>query len=181
MHTALIKQALDALLGYKPQSLTHAKEQGMAIIALREALAQPVQEPAKSDLVPMVWRKGYPPHPWDKEWFIARTIHLERVVLTALPEEYSYDFKTADETYMKKENITYWMQFPDSKFIAAPVQPAPLTDEQASKIARTLADENADACSVDRDDNWKIYGQDFIQDVRFVEKEIAALRTEGAG
>ena len=38
---ALLQQALDALLGYKPHSLTHAKEQGSAIIALREAIAQP--------------------------------------------------------------------------------------------------------------------------------------------
>ena len=40
---AVMQQALDALLGYKPHSLTHAKEQGSAIIALREAIARPIQ------------------------------------------------------------------------------------------------------------------------------------------
>jgi len=42
----VMQQALDALLGYKPHSLTHAKEQSSAIIALREAIAQPVQPAA---------------------------------------------------------------------------------------------------------------------------------------
>ena len=42
----VLQQALDALLGYKPHLLSHAKEQGSAIIALREAIAQPVRPPA---------------------------------------------------------------------------------------------------------------------------------------
>ena len=45
MSKELLQQALDALLGYKPHSLTHAKEQGSVIIALRAAITQPVQEP----------------------------------------------------------------------------------------------------------------------------------------
>lgn len=64
------------------------------------------------------WRDGCPSHPWDKEWFIAETTYGDRVVLTALPEEYSYDFKTADETYLKRGLIKRWMQFPDSGYIA---------------------------------------------------------------
>lgn len=36
-----LQQALDALLGYKPQSLTHAKEQEAAVTALRAAISQP--------------------------------------------------------------------------------------------------------------------------------------------
>jgi len=64
------------------------------------------------------WHKGYPPSPWCHEWFIAKTFHRDRVVLTALPEEYAYDFKTADDTYIKKEMIVAWMQFPDSQYIA---------------------------------------------------------------
>jgi hypothetical protein len=65
----------------------------------------------------VAWHDGFPPHPYDKEWFIAVTKHRDRVVLTALPEEFTYDFKTADETYIKKEEIVKWMQFPDSEFI----------------------------------------------------------------
>ena len=39
--------------------------------------------------------------------------------MKALPEEYAYDFKTADETYVKINKIKKWMQFPDSQFISA--------------------------------------------------------------
>jgi len=42
---------------------------------------------------------------------------------------------------------------------------APSTDSAAiSRAGRVLADRNADACGVDREDNWKVYGQDFIED-----------------
>lgn len=75
----------------------------------------------------MGWHNGYPSHPFNKEWFIAVTKHGERVVLRALPEEYSYDFKTADETYFKKENIVRWMQFPDSNFTPYEEPEKPLT------------------------------------------------------
>jgi hypothetical protein len=34
-----------------------------------------------------------------------------------------------------------------------------------SAMARVLSDRQADACNVDREDQWKIYGQDFIDDV----------------
>lgn len=64
------------------------------------------------------WRDGYPPHPWDKEWFIAMTTFGDRVVLKALPKEYTYDFKTADDTFIMKDKIKKWMQFPDSEYIA---------------------------------------------------------------
>jgi hypothetical protein len=72
------------------------------------------------------WIDGYPNKIYASEWFIAQTKNRERVVLTALPEEYSYDFKTADETYIKKENIVRWMQFPDSQFIQAIQPPQPV-------------------------------------------------------
>ena len=49
---AVMQQALDALLGYKPYSLTHAKEQGSAIIAIRAAIAQPVQLAVSDAIAP---------------------------------------------------------------------------------------------------------------------------------
>lgn len=64
----------------------------------------------------VVWHEGCPPHPYDKEWFIAQTAYDDRVVLIALPEENSFDYKTADETYIKREKIKRWMQFPDSEY-----------------------------------------------------------------
>ena len=66
---------------------------------------------------PFVWHEGYPPFPQDQEWFIAVTKYGDRVVLRALPEDYLYDYKTADETYMKKENVVQWAQFPDCEYL----------------------------------------------------------------
>lgn len=75
-------------------------------------------EPVTEDALVLEWRNGAPPKPWSEEWFIAQTTYGDRVVLRALPEEYSYDFKTADETYIKRDKIAKWMQFPDSEYIA---------------------------------------------------------------
>lgn len=73
-----------------------------------------------TDLLPFKWRDGAPCNPWATEWFIAETTYGDRVVLTALPEDYFYDFKTADETHIKHDKIKRWAQFPDSQFIAPP-------------------------------------------------------------
>jgi hypothetical protein len=67
------------------------------------------------------WHDGEPPKPQRDEWFIAETIYGDRVCLKALPEEFTYDYKTADETYIAARNIKRWMRFPDSHFI----EPAP--------------------------------------------------------
>ena len=86
---------------------------------------QPAQEPFK-------WYDGAPPFPQNQESFIAQTIYGERVVLRVLPEEYTYDYTTADGTHMKAENIKKWMQFPDCQFLppkSAPTQPALSDDE----------------------------------------------------
>ena len=87
---------------------------------------------------PVAWIEGYPKDFYSEEWFIAITIYGDRVVLKALPENYSYDFTTADGTYMKKENVKRWMQFPDSEFlpptVAAPVRTKDLTDSEVADI-----------------------------------------------
>jgi len=51
-----------------------------------------------------------------------------------------------------------------------------------SAMARVLADRNADACNVNREDNWAIYGQDYIDDVRaMLTAAPAPSTTEGQG
>ena len=35
-----------------------------------------------------------------------------------------------------------------------------------SAMARVLCDRSADGCNVDRDDNWAVYGQEYIEDVQ---------------
>lgn len=70
------------------------------------------------------WYEGAPPKPWSEGWFIAITSFGDRVVLRALPEEYAYDFKTADETYIKRDRIVRWMPFPDREFVPPDVAKA---------------------------------------------------------
>jgi len=43
---------------------------------------------------------------------------------------------------------------------------AGLTHAQLSAAARHMCNRSADVCGVNRDDNWKIYGQDFIDELR---------------
>jgi hypothetical protein len=88
-----------------------AEQHNAAVKSLVEQLEKAVDELMK----PPVWTEGYPPKPWADEEFIAVTKH-GRVVLRALPDDYAYDFATADDTYIKKENILKWMQFPDTEF-----------------------------------------------------------------
>lgn len=47
-----------------------------------------------------------------------------------------------------------------------PPQRKPLTVAMVSKAARVLNDRQAEACGVDKDDQWKVYGHDFIEDAR---------------
>lgn len=44
--------------------------------------------------------------------------------------------------------------------------PVVLIDEQISKGARYMSDRSAEVCCVDKDDNWKVYGQNFIDEFR---------------
>lgn len=84
---------------------------------MRVALLEALEDTKES------WIEGFPARPWNNEWFIAHTTYGDRVVLKALPEEYAYDFKTADDTYIKRENIAKWMPFPDSDYIDPRMSP----------------------------------------------------------
>lgn len=64
----------------------------------------------------LMWIDGEPPKYLAKEWFIAETA-FGRLVLRSLPDEYAYDYTTADGTYIKADKILRWMQFPDGDFI----------------------------------------------------------------
>jgi hypothetical protein len=41
-----------------------------------------------------------------------------------------------------------------------------VSEEMVTRAARTLADISADACNVNREDNWNIYSESFISDAR---------------
>jgi len=88
---------------------------------------------------PARWIEGAPKSPWADEWFIAVTTYGDRVVLIALPEDYSYDFKTADDTYIKRDKIQKWMQFPDSEYLRpAPKVPAGMVMVPKSVITHLI-------------------------------------------
>ncbi len=62
------------------------------------------------------WNAGYPTDFHGEEWFLARLKDGCIAVLTALPEDWSHDFKTADETYYTKDWVVRWAQFPTSEY-----------------------------------------------------------------
>lgn len=64
----------------------------------------------------LIWIDGAPHKFYGEEWFLALT-EWGPVCLKALPEEWTYDFKTMDETYIKKDKVLKWMQLPTSQFI----------------------------------------------------------------
>jgi len=75
---------------------------------------------AKLDsLLTSSWREGEPDKVSGSEWFIAETEWKARVVLRRLDDDNSYDYMTAEETYVTSERakIVKWMQFPDSHFL----------------------------------------------------------------
>ncbi len=90
------------------------------------------------------WIPGEPPHPWKTEWFIAKTTYGDRVVLIALPEEFTYDYKTADETYIMADKIECWMQFPDTEY-----KPATSPPDTAAQIAELEREQEMSAFAVD--------------------------------
>lgn len=65
--------------------------------------------------------------------------------------------------------------------IEARGQARDFTEEEISTAGRALADRNATLCNVNKDDNWKIYGEEFITDARVALDAIAALCTQDAG
>lgn len=89
------------------------------------------------------WQEGQPPK-WFDEWFIARTSFGDRCVLKRLPEEYTYQYTTADGTYFMAEKLVAWMQFPDSNY-------KPLLSDEADLRAKLEAAER----DAERYREWK--------------------------
>ncbi|MCA8239886.1 hypothetical protein [Burkholderia sp. AU32262] len=54
---------------------------------------------------------------------------------------------------------------------------AEVTEAEISAAARVLSDSNADLCYVDRDDNWKIHGDEFRIEAKTALEAAAAART----
>lgn len=69
------------------------------------------------------WHKGFPPFPYNDEWFIAKLSDGSVVELLPLPEEWSYDWMANDrlETYYTdkriKEIVLEWAQKDNSQYV----------------------------------------------------------------
>lgn len=103
---------------------TYTKSKLEKAEALRVWLYACKAELEKGAAEPVAWLAGVPSKPWADEWFIALTTFGDKVVLRSLPEDYGYDFKTADDTYIKADKIKCWMQFPDSEYTRSNLPPA---------------------------------------------------------
>ena len=96
----------------------------------------------------------------------ARGVALDGSQLAGLLEQVRLD---DGEAKPHGSGATYWnnaviaCQVAIRDALADHVQQVSVPD--ASAMARILADRNADACNVNREDNWAIHGQDYIDDV----------------
>ncbi|MFZ5314962.1 hypothetical protein ACOY7N_13180 [Enterobacter asburiae] len=76
---------------------------------------------------------GRPPYGfYASEWFIAKLKNGEYAALKALPEEYSYDYRTNDGTYYTKDWVVGWMQTPDTEY--RPNVKTPATDAFLAEV-----------------------------------------------
>ncbi|WP_312126262.1 hypothetical protein [Brevundimonas sp.] len=91
------------------------------------------------------WLLGAPNKFRAAQWFIAETTYGDRLVLKSLPEEWSYDFTTADGTYLKAEVVERWMPFPDSQYThpSPLIAAAPQMKEALEEVLRWDAYPNA--------------------------------------
>lgn len=106
----------DLMLGCRMLVRTH----GPALLASLSATAA---GDAKDGY--FVWHQGSPRSFWGEEWFIAKLDDGDHVVLRSLPEEWTYDFTTADHTYYKAARIKQWMQFDTSQYKPFTAQESP--------------------------------------------------------
>lgn len=85
--------------------------------------------------------------------------------LQALAEKLRTDAIAIFGEGQAERDIIEW--FYGAILAAAPATPAAQgAVPDVSAMAKVLSDRAASACCVDPDDNWKIYGQEFIEDVR---------------
>ncbi|SBL94199.1 Uncharacterised protein [Raoultella ornithinolytica] len=125
------------------------------------------------------------------EWFIAKLKNGEYAALKALPEEYSYDYRTNDGTYYTKDWVVGWMQTPDTEY--RPNVKTPATDRIVAGIKADAQSEviewlDAEITAIDtmyrgdpsyeRDANWM--KSEVLDVVELARKAFSAQLREGA-
>ena len=141
-----------SLAKWFPLTAERVEQDAQEIAKLRTDLAAAVAERDKLRAIDCGWIAGQPPRYIGEEWFIAKTIHSERVVLRALGDGHSYDYTTADGTYMRAKNIVKWMQFPDSQYKSAAIAEITVRAEQAeARLAAIGAAPTVASLGIDHD------------------------------
>lgn len=85
--------------------------------------------------------------------------------LQALAEKLRTDAIAIFGEGQAERDIIEW--FYAALLAAAPATPAAQgAVPGVSAMARVLSDRSADSCNIDRDDNWAMYGQEYIEDVQ---------------
>ena len=141
--------------------------------------------PAKVEPVPPAgenaagqWRDGAPINPRDSEWFLAQTVGGEYVVLRPLPEEYTYDFTTADGTYLMGDRVKRWAQLSVSNYVEPTAVPPAGGCEvcKGTGVLPGLA-VNVTKCSY-CDNGWRTIAQTEAELRLADQKEITRLQAE---
>ena len=91
--------------------------------AMKKRVEELQEENTKLKEVAIEWNEGFPKQHFfdgdranEREWFLAVLKGGGIVALTSLPENYTYDFKTAEDTYIMKELVTKWSLLPGSQW-----------------------------------------------------------------
>lgn len=77
------------------------------------------------------------------------------------------------EAYRSRETFAAWKGWHARATLPKPTA-TPAVEGAATIIARVLSNRQADECNIDRDDNWKTYGESYIEDARAVIAALAA-------
>ena len=91
----------------------------------------------------------------------------EPVALMIYRGHICYKSQEDDQSFGMWCPVTQDLPFPEgTKLYTNPPHRRPLTDEMVVAAARMLNERQADACGVDRDDQWAIYNNKFKVDAR---------------
>lgn len=112
----------------------------------------------------------------DASKFCANVADDLRAELAAIRAQEPIGWYT-DDHLTDKSSTTYDWGVP--ALSDTPVQQVSVPD--VSAMARVLADRHADACNVNREDNWAIYGRDYIDDVTAIIAAAPAAPAADAG
>ena len=150
------------------------------LTAIKEALAQPEQKYHRGDRLICLETEEYCVihiSGTDRQWVKFPDSHIGVYTNEQVAELFELLPKEPEQTPVAwmvwgEDNVpSLTFKKPSDKYVfdslyTAPPQRKPLTDEMVVAAARVLNERQADACGVDRDDQWAIYCDDFKADAR---------------